>query len=104
MTNVNQIIGGTLKSGAISNFGQLVVELSSDAVGLADQEAQDFDNALDTLTEKIEAGEAPSQAWSEVWGPYEAKARSDAWKAAMGALKQCVSAFDTFVNALGSML
>jgi hypothetical protein len=103
-TNASQTIIGAFKNGAMGNFGALVTELTEDGIGLADQEAQDFDNFVDQLTEKVEAGESPSQAWSELWAPYASQAKSDLWTAAMGALGQAVSVFDSFVKGLEAIL
>jgi hypothetical protein len=108
MSTAGQSIAGSLGSIVAGNLGtgfaSLVAELSADGIGLAEQEAQDFDQFIVDLTQKIEAGEPPQQAWDECWAPYVAQAKSDAWTAAMGALKQVVSAFGGFVDAIKAII
>ena len=93
-------LGAALAANAGTSFAALVAELSADGLGLGETEAQDFDNFVVNITQKIEVGEPAQQAWDECWAPYVAQAKSDAWTAAMGALKQAVAAFSGFVDAL----
>jgi hypothetical protein len=86
------------------NWAMLVTDLTADGIGLLGEEAQDFDTFVDNVTQDVETGMTVSAAFEKEWAPYAAQARSDVWNAAMGALKQVVSLFDSFVKGIEALV
>jgi len=95
---------GQLKTGVITNFATFVAEASAEGAALVGQEAQDFGALIDNFTQAVEAGTAPQEAWTAALGPYEAQAKSDAWKVAVSALAEVTSFVDSLVKIIAAAL
>jgi hypothetical protein len=93
-----------LKGGLISNFSELVEELSADGVGLAEEEAEDFGTLVDNFTQNLEGGQSPAAAWSAASGPFVSTEKSQLWQAAIGALQQVVTVVDNVVKAFEAVI
>ena len=88
------------KSGVVGGLANFLSSMTSDAVGLVDQEATDFDTAITLYSEDIQAGMTPQAAWTKEFAPYAQQARSDAWNAAMKALTDGLSFLDGIAKAI----
>lgn len=97
-------IGNIVATGMLGNFSSIVTELSEDGLGLGEEEAQDFGNLVDTFTENLETGMTASAAWTAAEQPFIAAEKSQLWNAAMGALKQVVSQFDSFIAVVKALI
>jgi hypothetical protein len=101
---INESIWGNLlnaaKSGVVGNLTTFLQNMTSDAVGLVDQEATDFDTAITLYSEDIQAGMTPQAAWTKEFAPFAAQAKSDAWNAAMKALTDGLSFLDGIVKTI----
>jgi hypothetical protein len=91
-------IVGQLKGGVLSNFSELVEELSADGIGLGETEAEDFGTLIDNFTQNLEGGDSVATAWSNAWAPFASTEKSQLWQAAIGALQQVVSVVDNVVK------
>jgi hypothetical protein len=103
-SNTMSTVATAVKDGVITNFGQIVLELSQDGLELVGQEAEDFGNLVDDFTQDIEAGQSPAGAWSSAYRPFLNVERSQLWQDAVNALQQCATWFDSVIKAIEAAL
>lgn len=82
----------------------LLKDYGSDALGFIDQEAQDWDTLLTRVSERLQAGESFSSAWSEEWQTFAQTERTQLWQDWTNILSQTASVIDEWVKGFTGAL
>jgi hypothetical protein len=106
-TAVQSLLSGVASSaqaGLTSAVTTALNDLTGIGLGLASEEAQDFDNFTDTLVEALESGQTWEAAWAAASSQLVAGEKSELMSAALMGLKDLGGIIDGFNKTLQAIL
>jgi len=95
---------GQLAASASTSWLALLSDLDTDAIGLADQEAEDAGTFITNLVQDVEGGMTLSAAYAKESAAFVATEKSQLYQDFVNALGQFAGVFDKAVTAIQSIL
>ena len=97
-------ISASAQAGLASAVTQALNDATGIGLGLAGQEAQDFDDLTDDLVEDLEAGKTWSQAWADVSAKFVATEKTQLWADALKGIQDISAIIDGFNKTIQAIL